>query len=567
MFECKFLTNSGQKRVRHIQSIAARNITWKDGVSSDLTEQKTPSGSSDNTKNDALLLNTYFTFHWNTFDPAFYTSEIISNTRNPTFRLLSKPHSTDWFGYSLNFMIIRLWGKRTSDKEKDYRLIVEWHLDLNLLVKIGNSAKLEDGFYCTDESVQNNNKRSSILEDSIYSNTTTTNNNNNNNQAKKRSYTYNHIIKLNTLKDCIFDTKRSSNEVKNDIQDILKKQEDGLRFNRALNQHKNKLLELESKIMQQKKTNNVLAQRAKDTKERIESIKKQLKQSMIRCKSGFENIQENGVILENNIKMRHTMFQALNRRRKELIADLFCIYPIEQSYDDSQQFYIRGVCLPNSSYDGKNDESIATALGFTAHLVSMLAFYLEIPLRYPTKPMGSRATVKDLISLISGYREFPLYTKGVDQYRYEFGVFLLNKNIEQLMNAYGLIVMDLRHTLPNIHYFIQAILTTSINCSPTSMSVLSISSFANGGNPNIKHEEQQENADYQGCHHLLTLQPKQTNSILISPSPSSSTARLMNRTTRSLNHHASTTLLSAPQPMTATSVMDTVTASSCYHEE
>lgn len=135
-FICYFI----QKRVRHIQSIAARNITWKDGVSSDLTEQKTPSGSSDNTKNDALLLNTYFTFHWNTFDPAFYTSEIISNTRNPTFRLLSKPHSTDWFGYSLNFMIIRLWGKRTSDKEKDYRLIVEWHLDLNLLVKIGNSA-------------------------------------------------------------------------------------------------------------------------------------------------------------------------------------------------------------------------------------------------------------------------------------------------------------------------------------------------------------------------------------------------------------------------------------------
>lgn len=27
---------------------------------------------------------------------------------------------------------------------------------------------------------------------------------------------------------------------------------------------------------------------------------------------------------------------------------------------------------------------------------------------------------------------FPLYTKGVDQYRYEFGVFLLNKNIEQV---------------------------------------------------------------------------------------------------------------------------------------
>ena len=27
---------------------------------------------------------------------------------------------------------------------------------------------------------------------------------------------------------------------------------------------------------------------------------------------------------------------------------------------------------------------------------------------------------------------FPLYAKGVDRYRFEFGVFLLNKNIEQV---------------------------------------------------------------------------------------------------------------------------------------
>lgn len=29
---------------------------------------------------------------------------------------------------------------------------------------------------------------------------------------------------------------------------------------------------------------------------------------------------------------------------------------------------------------------------------------------------------------------FPLYGKGVDKYRFEFGVFLLNKNIEQVIN-------------------------------------------------------------------------------------------------------------------------------------
>jgi NO-binding membrane sensor protein with MHYT domain len=56
-------------------------------------------------------------------------------------------------------------------------------------------------------------------------------------------------------------------------------------------------------------------------------------------------------------------------------------------------------------YDGQNDERISTALGFTAHLVSMLAYYLEIPLRYPTNTMGSRSTIKDMISLIVGSKE------------------------------------------------------------------------------------------------------------------------------------------------------------------
>lgn len=74
--------------------------------------------------------------------------------------------------------------------------------------------------------------------------------------------------------------------------------------------------------------------------------------------------------------------------------------------------------------------------------------------------MGSRATITDVVSLISGSREyvqkkniilghfinfssssFPLYAKGVDRYRFEFGVFLLNKNIEQV-----------KITSDNVHY-------------------------------------------------------------------------------------------------------------------
>ncbi|KAI9255516.1 UV radiation resistance protein and autophagy-related subunit 14-domain-containing protein [Sporodiniella umbellata] len=569
MLENRSFSDSGLQRIRHIHSIYGRNIVWKSQFHKEPIEKhkkntlESEKGEKPEANENSLLLQAHFTLHLNATAPAFYTSETVANTKNPAFRLIIQPHLIDWFDFSLSKVVVRLWGKRAMEHDKELRLIVEWHLDLGLLSKIGNSfsdliyykfpentvvLELADGFYCSEDIA---NRRPGSLEKKTDT------------SKLKRSYTYSHIIKLNTLKDCIFDTKRSSAEVRDSAEDMLKKSDDGLRLNRTIDHHKCSLVELESKVILQKKRNHTLKEKLKSVRESIESRKNQLKLSMGSCKSSFKGLEDNHRTLDSNMKMRHNKFQALNKRRKELVADLFCIYPIEQSYDDSQQFSIRGVCLPNSGHDGKNNESIATALGFTVHLVSLLAFYLEIPLRYPTKYMGSRATIKDLISLISGYREFPLYAKGVDPYRYEFGVFLLNKNIEQLMNAYGLIVMDLRHTLPNIHYFIQAILTTSVNCGPKSISMLSISSFANGGGGSLKPKSDDEEPEHHGCHRL---QPKQNGDVVTVFSPSSST-HLPTKTMRSPNHVALTTFLSTPQPMAATSTLDTVTASSCCHGE
>jgi hypothetical protein len=38
----------------------------------------------------------------------------------------------------------------------------------------------------------------------------------------------------------------------------------------------------------------------------------------------------------------------------------------------------------------------------------------------------------------------------MERYRYEYAAFLLNKDIEQLMNVHSVTVIDIRHTLPNI---------------------------------------------------------------------------------------------------------------------
>lgn len=111
----------------------------------ELTSIETLPKTTDNNTCCFSLLDTYFSLHWDTDEPAFYTSEVISNTMNPSFRIQTKPHCIEWFGYSLSFMVIRLWGKPSvgqSDEERqnEFKLVTEWYLDLNFLSKIGNSA-------------------------------------------------------------------------------------------------------------------------------------------------------------------------------------------------------------------------------------------------------------------------------------------------------------------------------------------------------------------------------------------------------------------------------------------
>ncbi|KAI8076756.1 UV radiation resistance protein and autophagy-related subunit 14-domain-containing protein [Halteromyces radiatus] len=592
----------------------------RNGMDSDHDNSK--NNKNDNDDNDdggseSVFTSSKYTKNTTTMEQQllFYTSETIPNSTNPVFR--TDMSLIDWYDGVQNIVVVRLWAKhsqpesaalaRRSDPvhaqgnhsvitteishnaiQHPYRLLIEWSVDLNELIFIGKSLhdiykwptntllfELDDGYYTAPDIVAfafTQHKRSSHQDmqldldsasiESVYSPRT------------KRSYTYHHIMKLNTLKECIYDAQVSADEIQFNINEILEKDKNKFRLIRERAQKETRLKELETSIQEQQAQVDYDRKQVNDLRQSLDKRKLELKRSQERFQHGKDDLENNDTQLEKNIKMHNDTFTKLTERKKELIADLFSIYPIEQSFDDFTQFRIRGVYLPNSVYTGCNEESIAIALGFTAHLVSMLAFYLSIPLRYPINPMGSRATIYDPVSLIHGSRIFPLYGKGTDRYRFEFGVFLLNKNIEQMMNAYGLIVMDLRHTLPNIHYFIQAVLTTSVTSGPTSLSVLSISSYAqgkdrsdgnnNGSSTNGKHQEQ-KGIDQHGEHHL-TLQPTIRIPIeRIQPSPTVSSHSISHSPKLGVSpgNHAYSGVHLSSHVYAAPAILDTVTTSSC----
>ncbi|KAJ3352758.1 hypothetical protein HDU83_007706 [Entophlyctis luteolus] len=140
---------------------------------------------------------------------------------------------------------------------------------------------------------------------------------------------------------------------------------------------------------------------------------------------------------------------------QDFIHSLREIYPINALRQNPSAFFIRRIHLPNSEFSDiiattpAMEERLSTALGWTAHAVVLISLYIHLPLRYPINPRGSRAMILDRVSDQRAV-EFPLFLKGIERVRFDYAVFLLNKNIEQMMNHVGLTPKNLRHTLPNL---------------------------------------------------------------------------------------------------------------------
>eukprot|EP01125_Pyxidicula_operculata_P014178 TRINITY_DN4713_c0_g1_i1.p1 TRINITY_DN4713_c0_g1~~TRINITY_DN4713_c0_g1_i1.p1 ORF type:complete len:365 (-),score=56.07 TRINITY_DN4713_c0_g1_i1:82-1176(-) len=157
-----------------------------------------------------------------------------------------------------------------------------------------------------------------------------------------------------------------------------------------------------------------------------------------------EKIQKN----EKMIQHKNTMFY-LQRDVLDLISQLAKIFNITKVNDN--QWSICGHVLPNSDFINCNEEIISIALGHVCHLTFLLSKYLDVPLRYFVVPKCSTSTISDDIT---NKGQYPLFSEGVDRTRFEYAVFLLNKNIEQLLNSQKLEAKNLRETLPNLHHLL-----------------------------------------------------------------------------------------------------------------
>jgi len=125
----------------------------------------------------------------------------------------------------------------------------------------------------------------------------------------------------------------------------------------------------------------------------------------------------------------------MQTRRAKMLSQIQSIYPISVPVSTHQGYYvIRDIRIPTTNVLAEDEENISSALGYVCHILILLSKYLEIPLRYRIHYRASRSYISDEISPI-GSNQYPLYFRGVDKEKYECGVILLNRIVDQILSC------------------------------------------------------------------------------------------------------------------------------------
>uniref|UniRef100_A0A672YYA5 C2 domain-containing protein n=1 Tax=Sphaeramia orbicularis TaxID=375764 RepID=A0A672YYA5_9TELE len=443
------------RRLRHLRSIAARNIVNKNG---------------------SPLLDTYFTLHLCIGDRIsrdFYKSEVIRDSLNPTWRSLDFGMLPDLLDTSVSCFVVRIWG----GQDEQYQLLIEWKVNLDGLRYTGQQIRsrnpneiifgLNDGYYSADfdhkdQSERKKNSQLQVDQSSV-----------------RNSYSVFSLLRLHTAQRAIKQTQVTVQRIGKEIEEKLrttascterKKERECMQLRiavlRSELERQTKALGRETDLRQKEraqlqKKEEAFAAQHESLKEEKESLTKLQKE----CTAKREQF------LKSNAQ--------LTFRCRQLLSELSYIYPIDVV---TKLFVITVIFFffLNLCPAAKDDGSVAVALGYTAHLVLMISCFLQIPLRYPVIHKGSRSSIKDTITdrLSEKEREFPLYPRG-ERFHFEYGVYLLNKNIAQVINQptshsqhlfktpenlasffnlryqHGLTTPDLQQTLPNLKNFLE----------------------------------------------------------------------------------------------------------------
>lgn len=255
------------------------------------------------------------------------------------------------------------------------------------------------------------------------------------------SASYEQLVRLWTLQQCLDDAQCASLRVAAKINSNYSSSLVSLEETRKqLEFNERKLLQLIESV---KKDTELL-------EKQTDNVRRHMERESACLKASLAGIQLPSPPSDEKKSQLEVLENSLNARKGELATQLLEVFPIEP-IPGKASYSICGLELPNMlSLTQLNPVEVGAAFGFVAQVIVVLSQYMDIPLSYPIQPYGSQSFIVDPIANIKGSRRFPLWTGGVLPYRVEYAVYLLHRDIAQLMAVYNIPVADPKQTLANI---------------------------------------------------------------------------------------------------------------------
>ncbi|WVF72410.1 hypothetical protein IAT40_007225 [Kwoniella sp. CBS 6097] len=298
----------------------------------------------------------------------------------------------------------------------------------------------------------------------------------------KRGAGFGSLHQLVNLQAVVADTRRSIEQVRRKVDLLLYRDVDRSALRREVEERQSKVAWISEKIKEVERTTKESQAKITLRQQEIETRRYNLREAEVADGLRHGRAKDLDDEIERTENERISLLPTIHSLRAHHAQMLDALFPI-QPLDPSQLLYtILNVPLPIpvgpkdpapplSMPEFKVDErSTAAALGYVALLVQILGNLGGATggLPYVITCAGSRSAVRDGTGVMQGPRSFPLYAKGVERYRYEYAVFLLNKNIELLMQETNIRLLDLRHTLPNLKNLLLTLSSSRVPSSSTS---------------------------------------------------------------------------------------------------
>lgn len=268
-------------------------------------------------------------------------------------------------------------------------------------------------------------------------------------------------MRLSNLEDCIQDSLSTREKLTSQINALIEENKPAIQAINATSQAQESLAATNRSVSQCRKQVKTAQVRRSELQASLQARRAAIAAGTLSQQKAQAHLESAQANLSSRVSLLHTTTTSLSGQIRRICEDLLRIYPISPVPRKPLSFTIRDLPLPNATSHKASDSSdpfvTAAALSLVAHAVSLLSYYLSTPLPYPPTLHGSTSSIYDPISTSlhsTAARTFPLYQKGAVPFRFEYGVFLLNSDIELLMSKQGLRMVDLRHTLPNLKYLL-----------------------------------------------------------------------------------------------------------------